>query len=258
MAAMAGTVNGKMIVNGKEHTLTAVLAAKVKDGGNEILRVVLSDVPLPPKAVFEEMDLFSLGADGKFHGIQLDFSENGVTMMLRSKDMEGSFSHSQSPNPFTLKQSGDRVEGEIIDKQTGEDKHVRYDISVKFSAQLETKVVEAAPTAADAEAAKRHPAAITYVKLQEAIRKGDKAAIRAMAPPEARAQIDGPDFPEMLKMIQAMQEKDVRVLKAVTNGNESTLILQGKSAEGTVRKGEATLVLENGNWIMRNEKWKGN
>ena len=87
--------------------------------------------------------------------------------------------------------------------------------------------------------------------------KGDRARIRSLAPPEAREQVDGPNFAEMLKVLQAMQERDVRVLKAVTNGDETTLQLDGKSPDGEPRRGEATLKLENGKWIMRNEKWRG-
>ena len=257
-AEVAGTASGRMVVNGKEHILTSARAARVMDGDREVLRVVLSDVAIPLNAVFDDMDLFALGSDGKFHGVQLDFGENSVTWMLRSKDLQGSFSRSQSPNPFTLKTTGGRVDGEVKDKQTREgDGKPAYDIAVKFSATIEKKAPELQPTPADVEAAKRNPAAKAYLELQDAVRKGDRARIRSFAPPEAREQVDGPNFAEMLKVLQAMQERDVRVLKAVTNGDETTLQLDGKSPDGEPRRGEAILKLENGKWIMRNEKWRG-
>ena len=257
-AEVAGTASGRMVVNGKEHILTSARAARVMDGDREVLRVVLSDVAIPLNAVFDDMDLFALGSDGKFHGVQLDFGENSVTWMLRSKDLQGSFSRSQSPNPFTLKTTGGRVDGEVKDKQTSEGNgKPAYDIAVKFSATIEKKAPELQPTPADVEAAKRNPAAKAYLELQDAVRKGDRARIRSFAPPEAREQVDGPNFAEMLKVLQAMQERDVRVLKAVTNGDETTLQLDGKSPDGEPRRGEAILKLENGKWIMRNEKWRG-
>lgn len=255
----AGTVSGKMVVNGKERTLTAVRAAKVMDGGREVVRVVVSDVVVPQAAIFDDLELFGLSTEEKFHGVQFDFGENSVTWMLRTKDCEGSFSRSQSPNPFTLRTAGERVEGEVKEKQASDGAgKLSYEIEFKFSAVLEKKTPEIPLTAADAEAAKRHPAAIAYLELQDAIAKGDRVRIRAMAPPEARAQVDGPDFAPMLKVLQMMQERDVRVLKASTKGDETTLQLEGKSAEGGAKKGEATLKLENGKWIMRNEKWRGN
>ena len=115
--------------------------------------------------------------------------------------MDGSLSRSQSPNPFPLKRTGEHVEGEVIDKQAAEGSSVAYNISVKFSTELEKKAREVPLTAADAETAKRNPAAVRYLQFQEALRKGDKEEIRSFAPPEARAQLDGPDFPQMLKLL---------------------------------------------------------
>ncbi len=141
--------------------------------------------------------------------------------MLRTKDIEGSFSRSQSPNPFILKRMGDRVEGEVNDKHAAESgRSVTYDIVIDFFAPIETKAPEIKPTAADAEAAKKHPAVIAHLQLQDAIRKGDWAKIRSMAPSEAREHVDAPNFAEMLKLLQAMQEQDIYILKAVTNGAE--------------------------------------
>ena len=54
-----------------------------------------------------------------------------------------------------------------------------------------------------------------------------------------------------------MQKQDIRVVKAIATGDETTLLVQGKSAEGAPQKGEVIMKLENGKWIMRNEKWKG-
>ena len=61
----------------------------------------------------------------------------------------------------------------------------------------------------------------------------------------------------MLKMLQMMQQQEIRVRKAVTSGDETTLQVEGKSAEGAPQKGEVIMKLENGKWILRNEKWKG-
>ncbi len=253
----AGSASGKLIVNGKTRELKAVRAVKVVEDSEELVRVFVSDVPVPASALFREMDLFALDREGEVHGVLIDFRPSGVVLRLRTKDYEGSFSRSQSPNPFAVKVAGSRVSGEVSDKQAADSSSgLTYDIAMKFSADIETKAPELPPAPADAKAAAINPAAITYLDFMDALAKGDRARIRTHAPAEARAQIDSPDFVEMLKMMQAMQEREIRVVKAQTTENETKLWVTGKSAEGKPRKGEVIMKLQDARWIMRSESWR--
>lgn len=257
-AQVPGKAEGQLTVNGKAHNLRYAAAVRVPDGSDKTklnLRVVLSEDPMLPEMLFDEGGLFRLSIDGKLHGVQMDFYEGGVNWMLLSRDYSGSFSGSQSPNPFPYQVKGDRVDGSMATDKKGDKES--FSIQARYSANIAAYVPEPAPTAADAEAAKKSAAARAYLDLQDAIRKGDRARILAAAPPEARARMDSPEFPEMLKFIQAMQARELRVLKAVETGNEAKLWLAGKSEEGKPQSGKATLQLENGKWIMRKESWKG-
>jgi hypothetical protein len=258
MAQTAGTATGTLIVNGNRHELKYARAATLPDEmdkGKEMLRVMVSDVPFPSEAMFHDIDLMVLGADGKINGVQLDFHGDGLVWLLRSADSKASFSHSQTPNPFPAKIVGGKAEGTMTASQKAESNiEIAVEVALRYSAPIEKFVPEAEPTAADAEAAKRSPAAIAYLGFEDAIQKGDRAGILAMLPPEKRAQVDNEHFPEILKMIQSMEPTEVRVRKAADKSGTVTLWVTGKSAEG-VQKGKITLHLEDGKWMVQNEEW---
>ena len=257
-AAQTGTAEGRMVVNGQERAIHYARAANVPsefDKGGTELRIILSDVPTPPKAIFEEMSLFSASSDGSVHAVQLRLSGGGAQLGIWSKDTHGySFSYSRSPNPYPVKVSQGRVEGELTQKEA--DDHIAFDIAVKFSAPIEKFVAEAEPTPADQQAARNDPAAKAYLDFQDAVRKGDRARILAAAPPEAVSQIDGPDFPRVLTMIQALQNNDLVVRKATSKDGETTLWVAGKNQEGNAVTGTVVMRFEAGKWILRDESWK--
>jgi len=93
-----------------------------------------------------------------------------------------------------------------------------------------------------------------YLSLVEAIRSGNKQKILEMAPPEKRAMIDTPQFPEMLKMVQMMTPQKIQVLKAMETGDKSTLITRGTS-EGKPQRGKIYLTRVNGKWLVASETW---
>ena len=88
-----------------------------------------------------------------------------------------------------------------------------------------------------------------------AIRAGDRAKIVAASPEDQRQQIDNADFEKMLKVVQTMQPSNIKVLKAVEKDGEATLTLSGVQ-DGKPQKGEATMKLEAGKWVMGSENWR--
>ena len=256
--AQTGSAEGRMVVNGKERMMKYARAANVPsetDRGEMDLRIIVSDEPVPAKAIFEEMSLFEASSAGAIHAVQIKLTGGGAQLGIWSQDTHGySYSHSQSPNPYAIKVSEGRVEGEVHEKERWD--NFALELAVKFSAPIEKFVPEAEPTPTDTEAAKRNPAANAYLALQDAVRNGDRARIRAAAPPEAAAQIDGPDFAEMLTGIQAMQHKELLVRKAVEKDGETTLWVAGKTPEGKAATGKVVMRLEADKWIMRSESWK--
>jgi hypothetical protein len=253
-----GTGEGALTVNGKRHELKYARAATLPDEmdkGKEMLRVMVSDVPFPSDAMFHDVDLLTLASDGKLNGVQLDFHGDGLVWLLRSSDSQASYSHSQSPNPFPAKILNGKASGTMTMSQKAESNiEIAVEVALKYSAPIEKFVPEVEPTAADAEAAKKNPAAIAYLGFAEAIQKGDKAGIMAMLPPDKRAKIDNEHFPEILKMIQSMEPSAVRIRKAVEKNGEATLWVAGKTPEGE-QKGKIRLHLEDGKWMVQNEEW---
>lgn len=144
---------------------------------------------------------------------------------------------------FTTK----RVEGKL---HADPDEHMGYDI--QFAANVTAP--EAAPTAADAVAAAGKESTKSYLALVDAIRTGNKQKIMELCPPEKRAQIDTPDFPKMLQMVQMMTPTDIKVLKATETGDRATLVAKGMM-DGKAQRGKIYLTRSNGKWVMSNETW---
>jgi len=257
-AAQTGTVEGRMVVNGTEHVMKYVHATNVPsdgDKGKTELCVLLSDEPVPLKDIFDEGLLFEASSSGRVHGLEFRFADGGIRWSIWTKDAKGvSVNHWQSPNPYPFKLADGMVRGEVSDKSSRDD--ISLEIAVKFNAPIEKFVPDPEPTAADTLAAKNSAAAKAYLSFVEAIMKGDRARIRASAPPEFVSQIDGPDFEKMLPMAQAMQNRDIVVLKAVEKDGGATLLVSGKSAEGTLQRGEITMQFTANKWIMKSESWK--
>lgn len=74
-----------------------------------------------------------------------------------------------------------------------------------------------APTPADAAAATGKEPAKAYL-APVAIRSGDKPKIMDLSPPDKRAMIDTPEFPQMLKMVQMMTHQNLQVLQVSEHG----------------------------------------
>jgi hypothetical protein len=259
LGCLAGAQNtqGFIIVGSDRRELHCARAAEIPDDldkSKTMIHVLLSESPISFIALFDSRALYDIRSEGKNQIVELNFRENGVNWFLTGHDMEGMFSLSRSPNPFPYEVKAGAIKGKVESKSDTDAWPSRtYEISVTYAAPIEQHPVAGPePAPGDALAAEKHPAVQAYLSLQEAIRAGNKAGILAAAPADRRARMDSPDFPQMLKMIQSMQPKEIRVLKAVDKDGEATLTLQ----DGQHRKGEATLRLEGGKWLMQSESWR--
>ena len=188
------------------------------------------------------------------HGLQLDIgaSKGNIDVFVISNTLDGSLSQSTTFDPATFAVLTDkRVEGTVKNQiELGSNK---CSFDVKFATDVAPLPAE--PTPADAKAAAQMASTKSYLAFVKAIETGDKQAIIAMSPPDRRAMVDSPDFPKMLEMVQAMQAKDIHVLKATEAGNTATLIVDG-TQDGKPQRGKVTLTKTDGRWIMVSESWK--
>ena len=233
-------------------------AAYVKDRfehSKQVLHLVLSDAAIPSKALFDGARLFALTSSSDIQVVEFDFSKDGVNWFLSVKGLPGTRSMNASPNPFPYEIKGSVMQGKIQSKSEAlSEDSPAIEISVTYSAEIEKPVVEPPPTAADAAAAQRSPAGKAYLDRLDAVQKGDKARLMVALTPEQRAQIEGADFKQILPMLQQMQPKNVKILKAVDTATESKLWLSG-IMDGKPQKGEVEMHLAHGHWLVTLEVW---
>ncbi len=255
---IAGSAEGSLQVGSIRKELHFAKAAYVKDRfepSKQVLHLVLSDAPVPSKALFDGARLFAITSSSEIQVVEFDFSDDGVKWFFSTKGLPGTRSMNASPNPFPYEIKGGVMQGKIQSKSEAlSENSPGIEISVTYSAEIEKPVVEPAPTAADAAAAQRSPAGKAYLDRLDAVQKGDKARLMPALTPEQRAQLEAADFKQILPMLQQMQPKNVKILKAVDTATESKLWLSG-IVDGKPQKGDVEMHLVDGHWIVTLEIW---
>jgi hypothetical protein len=225
------------------------------DPSKQVLSVLLSDAPLPSRALFDGLYLYAYKHARNIQVVEFDFTPDGVKWFFDPKGAPGSMSMSRSPNPFPYEVSGNVIQGKIEGKSEPNTQSDRsYEISATYSAEVEKPVAPPVPTAADAVAAQNSVGAKAYVDSVDAIQKGDKVRMLTHLPPEERAMLEQADFAQVLAMMQMEQPKNLKVLKAVDTATDSELSLSGM-VEGKPQKGTVEMHLDGGHWFVRLEVW---
>ena len=255
---LAGSAEGFIQIGSVRKEFHFAKAAHVKDRfepSKQVLHLVLSDAPIPSKALFDGARLFAITRSSDIQAVEFDFSEGGVKWFFSAKGMPGSRSMNASPNPFPYEITGNVMHGKIQSKSEAlSDEFPATEISVTYSAEIEKPVVEPAPTAAETAAAQHSAAGKAYLDRLDAVQKGDKVRLMAALPPEERQQFEKADFKQILPMLQEAQPRNVKVLKAVDTATESKLWLSG-IVDGKPQKGEIEMRLVDGHWLVTLEVW---
>lgn len=255
-ALAQGTASGTLTLNGQTFQLKYAAAIQVPDLFDKskiATRIVLADKPIPPDVMDDMAAIWDLKTKD-IHGLQLDIgaSKGNIDAFVISNTLEGSLSQSVTfdPSTFTVI-TGKRVEGTVKNEiELGSNK---CSFELKFASDVAALPDE--PTPADAKATAQMASTKSYLAFVKAIETGDKQAIIAMSPPDRRAMADSPDFPKMLEMVQAMQAKDIHVVKATESGSTATLIVEG-TQDGKQQRGKVMLTKSDGRWITVSESWK--
>ncbi|MBL8241277.1 MAG: hypothetical protein JNM66_27890 [Bryobacterales bacterium] len=256
VAVAAVAAPGKLILNGKTIPLTHVYARKAPDKFEPKLTavyVLAVDRELPPDVRADSDAIRDLQWEEKLNGVEIQFRDGGINWSIFAAELRGAPSGSRSPNPYTLAVDGGRVRGTVKMEEPSKLGDLEYYYEFSADAPIEVKVAPPPPTAADRAAAVTSAPAKAYMALQTALMKGDKAAIMKAVDPAKAAAIDTPEFPQMLKMIQSMQPKNIQVLRAKETGDAAVLDLSGN---GGAEAGVIKLQKIDGNWIVMKESWK--
>lgn len=247
---------GKLTLDGKTVELTHVYARKAPsmfDSKTLTTYVLATDRELPASVRLDDDAIREMGWSGKLNSVQIELNDNGVNWSIRSSTTKGSLSGSQSPNPYKLTVAAGRVTGLVKMEKPHKLGDSNYYFEFPVDAAIETKAVAAAPTVKDKVAAQTAASSKAYMALQMAIRKGDKAAIIKGVDPERASKVDTSEFPQMLKMIQSMQAKDIEVLQANETADTAELVVAGGGGKDT---GTVKMRKLNGNWVVIRESWK--
>lgn len=257
LAVEPGTASGSITVNGKKTELRYASAAKTKDGETKVL---ISNTAVPAATLadtFAMMDLKDLV------GVEITFNHDKQITSGQLYDPVGfkKFGGSISAagmHKFDEKQFGSTIAGKLYMDKQDEFFGSTYQYSAEFSAVLgggaPAKGAPAAP-AGQALPAGGGDAGAAYMKYLAAMRKGDLKAIRSLVAKKRTADMDRPDFKEMLGMIQEMMPKDVKVTGGSVSGSTATLTASGKNEDGSAAKGTITLLKEDGAWKVEKESW---
>ncbi|MFN7922472.1 MAG: hypothetical protein U0Q16_20375 [Bryobacteraceae bacterium] len=251
LAASAGVLE----IEEKKFPVAHVYARKgpgTFDSKQESLFLLVSDRELKPEVRLDPDQIREMNWNGEKGLLQLEISDNSLFYTIRSKE-GGTTSASRSPVPFAVEVTGERVKGKILLDQR-DSTQVKHYVEAEFDTQIERAPVEPAPTAADAEAAKKSKAAQVYLAFQAALAKGDKAAMMRMLDPEKAAMMNTPDFPKMLEMVQSLQAKNIQVLKVTERANGMAEL--SATGDGGKQTGKVRMAQVDGQWRVMRESWE--
>lgn len=261
-SAADGTASGRLTIQGKTFELKHVYAREVADPFDKaanVVEVVITSDPVPEEARGDSGLMMDLYRSGKFHGVKCEYRPDGsgVGVVIMSNAYDGSISVSRSGDSYAPKVlTKERIEGALVWEESTLGPWT-YSFEFTFAADIAARVIEQEPTAEDTAKAQGLGSVKAFLALMAALHKGDKAAILAAMPEEQRAMMDGPDFPKMLEMAQAMTPKEIKVLKATEEGAKATLVVVGVD-DGQSIRGKAYLEKDaSGAWRMVRQNWGG-
>jgi hypothetical protein len=259
--AAEGKASGTITVNGKTTTLTHAYARAVPgffDKTKEDVVVILTDVPLEPKALEDEFERIHMADAGKLHAFEITIGADGKPISTAFRDnafKKASPSGLSSADVFTKKVfDGKMVEGSYKSAETHEFFGDTYAFDVSFSAEIAHAAKVVPPTAAETAAAQKHPATRVYLAYLAAVQKEDLGALKKLFTKEQAKHLDEPDAKKMVGMVKMMSATNIKVLKVVETGDKADLTVTGKQ-DGNVVNGVAHMVKEGGAWKVQGEEW---
>lgn len=259
--AAEGKAQGTLTVNGKATKLSYAYARAVPgffDKSKEDVEVILSDVPLEPKALDDEFERIHMADAGKLHAfeITIDADAKPISTSFRHNGFKGpSPSGLSSEDVFTKKTfDGKTVDASYKSAKPHEFFGNTYAFDVAFRTDITRKAKPVPPSAAETAVAQKSPQAAVYTAFLKAVQKEDLGAMRKLMAKEEAKNLDSPDAKQMVKMIKAMAATDVKILKVVEKGDTAELTVSGKQ-DGNPANGTVGLAKEDGAWKIKSEQW---
>jgi hypothetical protein len=256
---LGGTASGTLVVNGHAVELKYSYAITDTDNGKPILRLIVTDAAMSEKDVRDKFGLFELKIAGKVNAVEVKIPDDDPSFNsygIWSKLSEGSISGSGNVDVFKpATRTKDRIEGAMTvpASKAGD---TTYEFRFTAACEILKRIVEAKPTDADAAEAATKEQTKVYLSYLRAIQSGNRTTLQKVLIPENAKRTDSPDFPKMIKVVQAMTPKQIKVWKLVESEGEATLTVSGLE-DGKQVWGSVELVNIDGKWLISKERWGG-
>ncbi|MGZ8831023.1 MAG: hypothetical protein ACXW2Q_11680 [Thermoanaerobaculia bacterium] len=260
-AVLAGTAKGTLTVNGKTFNLENACAVNKKnpfDKKKTDVLIVLTDKELSAGALFDDFALMSLadqGISGVTFAVDADKRINTGTIFSPSFKKMKQFSSTGNQKLDMKTWTKDQVVGSIsIPADDFFDEKFQY--TATFDAPIQTKAAEkpVALKGTPLPAGGGEPAK-AYGAYRKAVAAGNIPAFRKLVVAEMVKETESADFKQMFPLVQAMQQKTIRITGGSVDGDDATLLVESLSEKNM--KATVTMRREGGQWKVARESWKG-
>lgn len=258
--AAGGTAKGTMTVNGRKFDLAFAYATPKKnpfDKSKTDTLVILSDRPIPEKAVYDEFEMMRVADDLQWTGVALQVTGDMsvVSGMFYSPAFEKmtSFSATGMHKVEAKAWAKDRVSGRAYMEAENEFFGNTYQYDATFDAPVIVDPGEGPLPGKPLPAGGGEPGK-AYEKYRKALFAGDLETLRTLVSAERAADMDKPEFKEMFPLIQEMMPKNIRITGGAIDGDKATLKVDASTKEEK-STGTITMVREGGQWKVQKESW---
>jgi len=263
--ADAGKVNGTLTMNGNVSKLKyayAVPRPDPFDKSKTTTCVIVSDIELPQTALLDDMELMSATMKTPMNGIQwlINGEKDVISLQIYTthRKQGGTQFSSVGAQKLDLKDiTSSHVAGRLYLPKPDDFFGDTYQYDVNFD--LPVVAVKAPDPKADLKGKMLPAGGGEPGKAYEAYRKvllaGNIAGLKKAVSKERVADMNDPDFPKMLPLVQEMTPKTVKITAGSVDGDTAILLTEAKE-KGETSTGKITLVKEAGAWKISKEEWK--
>jgi hypothetical protein len=263
--ADAGKVNGTLTMNGNVANLKyayAVTRPDPFDKKKTVTSVIASDIELPQTALLDDMELMSATMKTPINGIQwlINDEKDVISLQIYTTHRKegGTQFSSVGAQKLDLKDmTASHVAGRLYLPEPDDFFGDKYQYDVNFDVPVTT--VKPADPKADLKGKMLPTGGGEPGKAYESYRKillaGNVAGLKKAVSKDRAAQMDDPDFPKMLPLVQSMMPKTVKITAGSVDGDTAILLTEAKEKD-EMSTGKITLVKEAGAWKIAKEEWK--
>lgn len=262
--ADAGKVNGTLTMNGKVSKLKyayAVTRSDPFDKKKTVTCVIATDTELPQSALLDDMGLMEVTMKTPLNGIQwlINDEKDVISLQIYTTHRKegGTQFSSVGAQKLELKElTPSHIAGRLYLPKPDDFFGDTYQYDLTFDLPIVT--VKPPDPKADLKGKALPAGGGEPGKAYEAYRKvllaGNVAGLKKAVSKERAAEMNDPDFPKMLPLVQAMTPKTVKITAGSVDGDTAILLTEAKEKNET-STGKITLVKEAGAWKIAKEEW---